>query len=249
MRKTKQNPVRFNSPATMEAMEGRRLMSAAAAGAEEVINAHVSHTGVMRINGTSEDDGVFVTISRNGKRVNVLSFDPEISYEPLRVYTAVNSFSIGAVKKLSCNVGDGDDNVTVVVNFRKRCTLLGSEGSDDLYGGGGNDIIHGGPGSDHCDGGRGNDKCYGDDGADGVFGGFGRDTLEGGADPDTVIGGPDDDLLLTRDGDANEYVNGNGGVDKLIGDRSLKTGRIETNWFPADIGTDIEVLDLADAPE
>jgi Ca2+-binding RTX toxin-like protein len=58
-------------------------------------------------------------------------------------------------------------------------TMLGNDGSDQLFGDGGNDLIFGGDGWDQLLGGAGNDRLFGGKGNDLLVGGAGNDMLFG----------------------------------------------------------------------
>jgi Ca2+-binding RTX toxin-like protein len=121
--------------------------------------------------------------------------------------------------------------------------LLGNRGDDALVGGEGNDRLRGGHGDDEMNGGAGrdwlrahfgNDWLYGDDGDDRLQGnrgddllrggagddrlegGQGNDVLDGGAGDDQVSGGQGDDVFLYRQGDGNDFFNGERGAGDVI---------------------------------
>jgi Ca2+-binding RTX toxin-like protein len=97
------------------------------------------------------------------------------------------------------------------------CTIIGTEGDDELVGtsgddilcglggddeidsGAGNDVVDGGSGDDFIELDSGDDYSFGGPGADKLFGGDGRDALLGGSDNDSLIGGTGIDDL---DGEA-----------------------------------------------
>ena len=136
----------------------------------------------------------------------------------------------------ACTIGQ----VTVTVGS-SHCTILGTEGDDELRGTpgpdvicglGGNDVIYGLDGDDTLIGGAGDDTLYGGDetrtgdgdGDDSLFGGPGDDTLAGGNGTDVLWGGPGDDILEgnRRDdtligGPGADSLNGGGEDDTLFG--------------------------------
>ena len=118
----------------------------------------------------------------------------------------------------ACTTG----RVTVTVGS-SHCTILGTDGDDELRGTPGPDVI--------C-GLAGNDVIYGLDGADTLIGGAGDDTLYGGDETrigagdgdDSLFGGPGDDVLAGGNGvdvlwggPGNDTLEGNRRDDTLIG--------------------------------
>jgi Ca2+-binding RTX toxin-like protein len=112
--------------------------------------------------------------------------------------------------------------------------LCGNRDSDGILGESGNDRISGGPGSDRALHGQGdNDTVFGDGGNDFLTGGQGNDVLRGGGGDDSVedsvdgadtndidrlLGNPGNDQLNAQDGDANDTLDGGGGVDTCTSD-------------------------------
>ncbi len=99
------------------------------------------------------------------------------------------------------------------------CTIVGTEGDDELVGTGYGDVICGlggddeidaGAGDDVVDGGSGDDFIELDSGDDYSFGGPGADKLFGGDGRDALLGGNDNDSLL-----------GGAGVDDLDGEAGI----------------------------
>jgi hypothetical protein len=87
----------------------------------------------------------------------------------------------------------------------RGCTIIGTEGPDDLSGTPGDDVICGLGGNDMILGRGGNDVIYGDAGRDTVKGGSGNDKLKGGSKGDTLKGGK-----------GNDRHNGGSGKDRCI---------------------------------
>jgi len=148
----------------------------------------VTRTGTLVAGGTEFAD--VVAVFRAGPHIRVVQEDPG---DP----TIVMNFHATRVKRISIDVGEGGDRVSVAQNVDRRCTI---------FGGAGGDVIEGGPG-DTIFGGGGNDKLFArgvdptlDDegnvvrhaapeGPASVVGGAGNDTLIVGED-DYVAGGP-----------------------------------------------------------
>ncbi len=148
----------------------------------------------------------------------------------------VDTFSYEVCDTLeTCTTGQ----VTVTVGTA-GCSIVGTDGDDELRGtagpdvicgGGGDDTIYGLGGDDVLVGGAGDDVLYGgddtligDDGADVLFGGPGDDRLFGGGGADTLWGGPGGDALAGNRGNdtihggaGNDYAVGGGEDDRLFG--------------------------------
>ena len=107
---------------------------------------------------------------------------------------------------------DGDDELRGTPGPDVICGLGGNDvingigGDDIIIGGSGDDTLHGGAGDDTLYGGPGDDTLTGYGGADTLWGGAGRDALEGNTGDDTLVGGAGADTL-----------NGGGGADTLWG--------------------------------
>ena len=125
------------------------------------------------------------------------------------------------------------------------CTIVGTEGDDELVGTaeddvicglGGQDQISGLAGNDVIDGGNGNDfifgykvkrkddvspatdsdLIFGSDGSDTMNGGDGNDIVYGNSGNDTLVGGDGKDQL--RGGNGNDSLEGSAGTDKIFGE-------------------------------
>lgn len=91
------------------------------------------------------------------------------------------------------------------------CTVLGSNGDNNLVGTAARDVICGMGGNDTIDGGGGNDL---------LKGGSGRDTIRDDEGEDTLRGGKNDDTLNAKDG---------AGGDELVGRKGTDTCRRDQN--------------------
>ena len=128
-----------------------------------------------------------------------------------------------------------------VMSGTEACTIVGTEGNDNLRGtsgddvicglGGndtllgfdGDDILIGGDGADVLWGGAGDDALWGGGGSDKFWGGFGNDQLWGGAGDDLLHGNEGDDLIMgglgadeASGGDGNDDMWGGPGADNLV---------------------------------
>jgi uncharacterized delta-60 repeat protein len=91
------------------------------------------------------------------------------------------------------------------------CTIIGTEGKDELHGTVLDDVICGLGGHDRIEGGPGNDV---------LVGGEGNDRLDGGPGADALLGEGGRDLLGTRDGlGGNDSADGGTDVDRCKVDR------------------------------
>ena len=112
-----------------------------------------------------------------------------------RVYTTLNSYSLGAHVENLTFVGTGSFNGT---GNDAANRMNGGDAGDTLAGGGGDDSISGGGGSDS------------------LIGGAGRDRLSGGADDDVLDGGLAADFLLGGAGDdVFRFVRGEAEGDRI----------------------------------
>lgn len=98
------------------------------------------------------------------------------------------------------------------------CTVVGTNGPDDLSGTGGRDVFCGFEGEDDLRGGGGDDVNYG---------GVGDDTLVGGPGSDRLGGGEGDDTLRARDGTRRhvDHLLGGAGRDFIFADLWDLVGR------------------------
>jgi len=101
-----------------------------------------------------------------------------------------------------------------------RDFICAGRGKDRIFGNGDAEKISGGPGNDRINGAHGNDLIVGDN--YGTSGPTGRDTILGGFDRDFVVG----DNMARGDvsGQAPDWIGGNAGGDKIVGDSASLTG-------------------------
>jgi phosphodiesterase/alkaline phosphatase D-like protein len=104
--------------------------------------------------------------------------------------------------------------------------LVGGGGNDILLGGNGNDVLIGGNGNDTLIGGLGNDVLRGERGADRLEGRQGADQLYAGVGRDLLFGGSGNDRLFARDA-FRDLVNGGLGIDTAALDRRDRSTSIE----------------------
>jgi uncharacterized repeat protein (TIGR01451 family) len=133
------------------------------------------------------------------------------------VMTHTGTYSLGLVELMSSTPDPVQANntsreMTTVTNNTTvvpgaSCTIVGTNGADNLPGGTGNDTICLLGGADVSDGRGGNDR---------IIGGGGGDTLTGGAGGDTLEGGDANDTLKAKDGvSGNDAVHGGAGANDV----------------------------------
>jgi hypothetical protein len=111
----------------------------------------------------------------------------------------------------SCAYDDWDPD------WRRLCTVYGSDRDDRLVGTPTSDVICGRRGDDVIRGGGGDDVILAGDGADRIYGGAGRDRLFGAAGVDS---------MFAADADA-DVVNGGPGDDRATADELDRTLEVE----------------------
>jgi Ca2+-binding RTX toxin-like protein len=97
-----------------------------------------------------------------------------------------------------------------------ECTLVGTDGHDDLRGTSGDDVICALGGGDSVSGRRGDDIIYLGGGEDGFDGGGGNDVVYGQGGADSGFGGAGDDLIYGQGAGDNIMVAGTG-IDTVSG--------------------------------
>ncbi|HEV7256527.1 MAG TPA: hypothetical protein VGN82_01975 [Bosea sp. (in: a-proteobacteria)] len=164
--------------------------------------------------------------------------------------TLVNSGTIIGLDGVAIDMGDGNDNVTLLEGsniygeirlgagddrldaskVEDDLVVDAGSGNDIVVTGAGDDLVRGGAGDDQIDGGEGDDALHGGDGNDRLVGGLGDDFLLGGDGNDTLVGGEGNDLLDGGEGiDTADYSAETTGVTV-----DLPTGKATSE----DIGTD-----------
>lgn len=136
--------------------------------------------------------------------------------------TLVNSGTIIGLDGTAVDMGDGNDQVTLLAGSRlfgeirlgagdDRLTASATGDDLEIDAGAGNDIVVSGSGDDLIRGGAGNDDIDGGEGDDALDGGNGNDRLLGGRGDDFLFGGAGDDALVG--GEGNDRLDGGDGVD------------------------------------
>ena len=179
-----------------------------------------SNTQWILIDGSDEDDSVWVYETFGGTRINLYDHDGNLVdsmfiFDP-NLYRPPSLF--GPTKKtltvIIADLKDGDD-----FYFNNSTRIDG----DRVFCGTGKDIVYAGPGestvfSDYLDTSRKE-----------IFGGDGDDWLVGGAGNDRIEGGNGDDLIQGNDG--NDALYGDAGDDEIDGGSGF-------NWMFGGIGND-----------
>ena len=154
----------------------------------------------LLISGDSENSGLHVSLSPDGRDYVILST------APLEVGGSLCSHPEEAPNELFCkapsiagfevNAAGGSDVVYFTSDIPVPVTIRGGSGADRLTGGGASDKIVGGPDKDLLTGRRGDDWILGGPGPDKISGGPGNDQLHGGPDKDELGGGPGQNELI-----------------------------------------------------
>ena len=116
---------------------------------------------------------------------------------------------------------EGNDNLRGTTGDDVICALGGNDiitaltGNDIVFGGAGNDVLIGGGGDDRLYGGRGDDILRGLSNSDILIGEGGNDTLEGGNGTDIIHAGSGADSI--EGGDADDVIFGGFGADVISG--------------------------------
>jgi hypothetical protein len=202
----------------MEAVEARQLLSAA-----------VDH-GVLTIQGTRRGDDIAVTLA-SPRTVQVVMNGERFTFDRR---------SVGKVKVLG---NDGDDFISLGLEFTGPAYVSGGAGNDQIGGGSGDDTLYGDDGADQLSGSRGNDLLHG---------GAGRDYLNGYDGDDQLFGDANADVL--SDGDGDDTLYGGRGGDALyegLGRDRLCGGADRDAFYFADSPKDVrdETRDETIAPQ
>jgi Ca2+-binding RTX toxin-like protein len=205
-----------------ESLEQRTLLSATLEG-----------SGALKITATAGADLVGLRID------NLTSLRVDIN-------TTFKKFSLAAVKSISIDLGDGNDQLYVgsgvgpiyCLGGLGNDTIVGGDASDTITAGGGKDSVNGGGGDDRIDGGPTADRIDGGDGADRLYGSDANDALTGGAGVDRLFGGNGNDVLAG--GSSNDKLYGDAGDDTLAGNNQndLLTGGIGNDVIVGGDGDD-----------
>ncbi len=231
--------------------------------------AAVDSSGTLEVTGGSGEanriaidrsSGAITVADGNGIPVAVGSGCSQVS-------TALASCDVSAIKALSVNSGDRDDQVTVgnlgsvgvtvyggegedqlsadtINQVLNGASLLGEAGDDRLTGGRGSDVLGGGAGDDRLDSGANYDRLLGGDGDDVMDGGSEMDMLTGQNGADVLHGGSDNDQLFG--GSGSDRMFGEGGDDNLNAIDSASDSGIDCGDGQDDVAMD-ESLDAAAA--
>jgi len=188
-------------------LEQRRLLSAVLA------------SGVLTVTGAAKNDEISVSLSKDGTTLTVSESAGSRFKHPAPTKT---TFAAADVTSLVINAGAGNDNVSLNGSYKTpfslAATINGEDGNDNLKGGAGNDTINGGAGDDNLYGNAGDDLLNGD---------AGDDLIDGGAGTDHLNGGADDDLLISRDRDTTDVLDG--GTDSAAaGEDDADTAIVDT---------------------
>jgi Ca2+-binding RTX toxin-like protein len=156
-----------------------------------------------------------------------------------------HTFSVVATAPASNpNTTGGTANASFDLSLGLGCSILGTDGPDQLDGTAESDVICGLAGDDTLSGLGGIDLLIGGDGDDTMRGGDGDDLFTGGIGNDDVFGDAGKDLLLGDEGtddliggSGNDLINGDAGNDTIVGDDLEDCGQVPTTSASADKDT------------
>ena len=192
---------------------------------------------VLRVEGTSDDDQIFVSSESGQVRVTINDFDHGLFQVPSQSVLVSGlegddeiRIGYGIGRDAIVIGGDGDDTIITaegndrVLGGQGQDFINTGDGDDEIFGGGFNDQLFGGDGDDEIDGGTGHDVISGGNGNDNISASFGRDTVFGAAGDDWIRGGGGDDTLYGGEGadrlfgdSENDTLVGGEGADRLFG--------------------------------
>jgi Ca2+-binding RTX toxin-like protein len=138
--------------------------------AELVIDPWEAGGNALVVHGTSGDDSILFSISKNKVNVVVTVNGTILGQYPKAGFARVIAYGL-----------DGNDRVEVRSTVPQRSFLDGGAGNDTLVGGAKQDVLLGGTGDDTLLGNLGTDVLIGNEGADRADGGDGSDLLVGGS--------------------------------------------------------------------
>jgi uncharacterized delta-60 repeat protein len=184
----------------------------------DAAGAAVSSSTVAVIAGAGlRDDGTLELIGTTGTDVAYVyrllgQIVVEATFLPLVPgrQVGVSTFPLASVARITGQLREGDDTLTIGATVTAPATIYGGDGNDLLTAGAGDSVLFGGAGNDRLAstvgatalvGGEGNDYLTGQGGRDLLLGGLGADLLLGGAGDDLLVGGTtsmDEDEALLR---------------------------------------------------
>jgi len=151
----------------IESLEQRRLLAVSLTG-----------SGTLNITGTSGDDTVILKI----KTETDIQPNGDILMLPHLIVRLNNKQVLdrpaNKIKKIVCNLFEGDDSFTGVATRGTKNIVNGGPGNDTLAGGSGNDSLDGGDGDDSLSGLDGDDALGSAAGSDTLVGGIGIDAAD-----------------------------------------------------------------------
>ena len=203
-----QSRIRTRSGVDYGSLEDRKMLAGVASAVATATLDPI--TSVLRIEGTTGDDQVFVS-TPNDTEVRVTVNGQFQSF----LQTSVTQIEFHGFAGNDTFNGDLSSIDVIASGGAGNDTLRGGAGEDILRGDNGDDLVSGGADDDTLIGGDGNDVLIGEAGNDTLIGGFGNDLLAGGDGEDGLFGGNGEDRLLGQNGE--DRLNGNGGDDEVNG--------------------------------
>jgi len=132
-----------------------------------------------------------------GAPTQVSATSARVTYTPTPNYHGPDSFTFSVWDDWDDQEGESSPatvGITVIAKrapsrcARRKVTIRGTAGNDNITGTNGNDVIDGGDGDDHIRGMSGNDVICGGKGNDQIFGNLGNDQIVGGPGHDYCDG-------------------------------------------------------------
>ena len=145
-------------------------LPAQVATAELVVDPWEAGGNALVVHGTSGDDSIVFSLSRNKVNVVVTVNGAVLGQYPKAGFARIIGYG-----------SDGNDRMEVRSTVPQRSFLDGGVGNDTLVGGAKQDVLLGGTGNDTLLGNLGTDVLIGGEGADRADGGDGSDLLVGGS--------------------------------------------------------------------
>jgi Ca2+-binding RTX toxin-like protein len=174
------------------------------AGTKESISGGAGNDVMLWFNGDGDDindggDGADETQFNNGAADDVMDVAPVGggAHHFHRLGANINIDITASTERLNINAFSGNDSLVSFAGTTIPTTIDAGPGNDTITTGDGADLIQGGTGADTLNGGAGGDR---------IVGNPGNDVENGGAGDDTIV---------WNNGDADDTINGDDGLDKV----------------------------------
>ena len=197
----------------------------------------LEHSGMDRIKFASDIAPEDVQISRSNTNdkdvvIRLLTKTGELTSDQITVVDAYlnNERTYNWLEQLEFEI-DGESRSFNISELSVRAEIENS-----IYLMESNDLIDGSSSEDTIYGAGGDDKIHGLEGDDHLFGNSGNDTLSGDAGNDHLSGGKGNDTYLFSSGFGHDVIdNSEGGVDKILFDKSISARKVEITRLENDL--------------